>query len=317
VSGHHHIHLSAEQIQAFLEADFASNEAERSRIEEHLAACPRCTAELDTWRVLFADLASLPVAEPRSGFADRVMSDVRIREPKPSWLASLFPGRTEHLTGDVLQDLADGVLPARRASRAEAHLAACATCAGELEAWRGVISTLAQVPRLTPSETFATQVMSALAHPVRAMVPKTARAAAEAPAWGRALAVARRLAVRVIPRTRRAWAAVCGVAVTPAAIFGLVFWVVFSHPTLTPQALASYAAWQLADLLALAWNGIVSNGLEVASASGLESLLQTLAQSPLMLAGGALAYSAVAAVALRVLYKTLIVQHRYARASSR
>jgi anti-sigma factor RsiW len=318
------IHLSAEQMQAFLEGDLARQEGERARVEEHLAACARCAAELDSWRVLFADLSSLPGQAPRAGFSHRVMAEVRIAEEKPSWLASLFPRRAthsgQHLAQDVLQDLADGVLPARHAARAHAHLAACDTCSGEFSAWRGVMSTLTHLPRLTPSQAFAARVMAAVGR-ARAVAPAataaTARTPALAPAWDRALGLARRIGVRVMPRTRRAWAALCGVAVTPAAIFGLVFWAVFSHPTLTPQALLSFAAWQVSDLIALAWNGLLSSGSQVASVSGVESALQALTQSPLLLAGAALAYSAMAAVALRVLYKNLIAQRRYARVSPR
>jgi hypothetical protein len=123
-----------------------------------------------------------------------------------------------------------------------------------------------------------------------------------------------------MPRTRRAWAALSGIAVTPAAIFGLVLWVVFSHPTLTPQALASFAMWQISDLLAAGWSSLLANGLELASGSAYESVVQAftaLAQSPLVLAGGVLLYSAVAALALRVLYKNLIAHRRYAPVSSR
>lgn len=317
------MHLSAERMQAFLEGDLP--QAERSRVEEHLAGCARCSAELDAWRVLFTDLAALPVPEPASGFADRVMTRVRIPAENPSWLASLLPSRTKfsknrHLTGDVLQDLADGMLPARRATKAHAHLAACTTCADELEAWQGVMATLARVPRLGPGEAFADRVMAAVRTSAKSpanVVTRPATVPAVATPWSRALVLARRLAVRMVPRTRRAWAALSGIAVTPAAIFALVLWVVFSHPTLTPQALASYALWQLSDLLAAGWNGLLVSGTQAASTVGVESLIDSLTQSPLLIAVAALAYSAVAAVALRVLYKNLITHRRYARVSPR
>jgi hypothetical protein len=177
------------------------------------------------------------------------------------------------------------------------------------------------MPRFSPRESFADRVITALAPPARAetAVARPARRPVPAP-WQRALLVARRAAVRMMPRTRRAWAALSGVAVTPAAIFGLVLWVVFSHPTLTPQALASFAMWQISDLLAAGWNGLLATGMTIASTNGYDSILQsftTLARTPLVLAGGALVYSAVAALALRVLYKNLIAHRRYARVSSR
>ena len=311
-------HLSAEEIQAFLEGDLSTQlGGDRRRVEEHLAACARCSAELEGWRVLFGDLASLPAAAPTAGFADRVMAGVRIPRERAGWLG----WRSRHLAGDVLQELADGVLPARRLTKAHTHLAACSTCASELDAWRDVMERLRSVPIFAPSDAFASAVLAKLASArLGSTVPlpaRPARGVATAARWNRGLALARRLAVLAVPRTRRAWAVLSGVAVTPAAIFGLVFWVVFSHPTLTPQALGSFALWQLSDLLSAGWNGLVASGLEAASVTGMGSLLDTLAQSPLVLAGGALAYSAVAAVALRVLYKNLIAQRRYARVSPR
>jgi hypothetical protein len=183
------------------------------------------------------------------------------------------------------------------------------------------MAKLAGVPGFAPSRAFAPAVLAQLAVTRRAatapVVARPARARAQA-AWSdRALVLARRLAARLVPRTRRAWAALCGVAVTPAAICGLVFWVVFSHPTLTPQALASFALWQVSDLLAAGWNALVVSGLGATSAAGLGSILDSLVQSPLVLAGAALAYCAVAAVALGVLHKNLIAHHSYARATSR
>jgi hypothetical protein len=181
------------------------------------------------------------------------------------------------------------------------------------------MATLARVPRFSAREGFADGVVSALrAKPAAAALARTAPAPA-AP-WERALVFARRAAGRLMPRTRRAWAALSGIAVTPAAIFGLVLWVVFSHPTLTPQALASFAMWQISDLLAAGWSSLLANGAAFASGSAYESVAQafsTLAQSPLAIAGGALLYSAVAALALRVLYKNLIAHRRYAPFSSR
>jgi anti-sigma factor RsiW len=329
VNGRNDIHLSAEQIQAFLEGDLPREGRERRFLEEHLTSCARCSAEVDAWRVLFADLSELaarPLPRPSVGFADRVMSEVRIpepvRQPARGWWASLLPATDRHLSGDMLQDLADGLLPARRAARAHAHLGRCASCAAEIEAWRGVMAALAGMPRFSPRESFADHVIAALAPRARTetAVARPARQPAQAAPWQRALVVARRTAVRLTPRTRRAWAALSGIAVTPAAIFGLVLWVVFSHPTLTPQALASFAMWQISDLLAAGWNGLLATGLTIASTTGYESVLQsvtTFAGTPLVLAGGALVYSAVAALALRVLYKNLIAHRRYARVSSR
>jgi hypothetical protein len=55
--------------------------------------------------------------------------------------------------------------------------------------------------------------------------------------------------------------------------------------------------------------------LDVSQAVGVDSLVRALFDAPFMLAGGALAYSVVSALALRVLYKNLLSGRRYARVS--
>ena len=308
-------HLSAERMQALLEGDLPAGE--RGPVEEHLAACARCSAELEAWRVLFADLSVLGSAAPRLGFADRVMERVQLPVParQKSWLAAFLPSKSAHVTGEVLQDVADGFVPARRVARIRAHVDACPACAHELESWQGVVEKLQRLDRFAPDAGFAARVMAA----VRARVasPAPVRVAARTPAWTIVGARALVLARRFVPRTRRAWAALSGVAVTPVAIFGLVAWAVFSHPTLTPQALGSFALWQLGDLFAAAWTALSTTGLELASGAGGGSLFDLLAGSPLIVAGGAIAYSALAVVALRFLYKNLTGNRSYARISTR
>lgn len=302
-------HLSAERLQAFLEGDLPAGE--RAPIEEHLAACAGCSAELDAWRVLFADLSELAPTTPRTGFADRVMARVALPSPERGWLAS------RHLTSDVLQDLADGLVPARRARRIRAHVDSCSTCAHELRTWEGVVASLARLERFAPREGFAARVMAAVR--VRALSPVRAPAVSpvHTPAWTAAGTRALVLARRLVPRTRRAWAALSGVAVTPVAIFGLVTYAVFSHPTLTPQALASFARWQVGDFFSSVWSTLATSAVEMTSLSGAGSLVELLTGSPLLVAGGAVAYSAFAALALRILYKNLMGNRVYVRVSTR
>jgi len=311
----HTSHLSAESMQAFLEGDLPPGE--RRPVEEHLAACARCSAELDAWRVLFADLSGLAAPAPRAGFSDRVM--VRVQVPAPErqrgWLAAFLPSKSAHVTAELLQDVAEGLVPARRVARMRSHVDACPTCTAELAAWKGVVRQLENLDRFAPREGFAARVMAAVRARVAAPVP--ARVTVGAPAWAtfgaRALVTARRF----VPRTRRAWAALSGVAVTPAAIFCLIGYAVFSHPTLTPQALGSFVVWQLGDLASTVWTALSTSGPELASASGAGSVLDLLGGSPALLAGLVLVYSAFAAVALRILYKNLIGNRSYARVSAR
>ena len=124
----------------------------------------------------------------------------------------------------------------------------------------------------------------------------------------------------MIPQTRDAWAALSGVAVTPAVVIGLVFYAVFSHPTLTLSSLASFTWWQISDLGTAAFGGASAVLLQSTEVFTAYSLVETLASSPLMVAGGVLTYSMVCALALRVLYTNLNpnrpVNGRYAHVSA-
>lgn len=401
-------HLSAERLQAFLEGGLPQRDV--ARTEEHLAGCARCTVELDAWRVLFEDLDDLSSHRPLEGFADRVMAGVRIPEPLPlaarirsrlavvvsdapsghtedgvlqdfldgtlaarkatrvgrhleqcstcagaadSWLAVLrrleglekftpregFADRVmarveipeavplaarvrrrftaligmptyEHLPAGMLQDFVDGVLPARALARVESHLGACATCASDAEGWRSVVARLDVLERFEPAPDFADRVMA------RIRMPQAAPAAVRTPAWSGALAAAWKL----VPQTREAWAALSGIAVTPAVIVGLVFYVVFSHPTLTLGSLTSFLWWQATEVAAAAFSGFSAAALQSAELFGVYSLFEAVASAPLMAAGGAMAYSLVSALALRVLYRNLIANRplsgRYAHVSA-
>jgi anti-sigma factor RsiW len=152
--------------------------------------------------------------------------------------------RSGHFGPDRLQDFLDGALPARQMARIRAHVADCEPCATEARAWGQVYARLGGLARFAPEPGFPELVMARLGARSEAPAPVVAAT------WTRALAQAKRL----VPQTRRAWAAISGVAVTPAVTVGLVLYAVFSHPTLTPGALASFVWWQLSDLALAAWS---------------------------------------------------------------
>lgn len=311
-------HLGAEPMQAFLEGELSGGE--HARVEEHLAVCARCSAELDGWRLLFSELAELPALEPRAGFAERVLGGVVGNERLPiaarvrRRLSELVPalGAGRHLAGQRLQDFVEGLLPARQAARIETHVDACFTCGRRVREWRAVFRRLDGLGRFAPADGFTERVIAAVRIHDRA---PAAPAVVGAPAWSRALAAARSL----LPRTRRAWAAVSGVAVSPAVTAGLALYVVFSHPTLTPGALLSFAWWKATALGGTLWGTLLSATLESSQLFGIYSLAEYLSGAPIAFAGGVLGYTLACALALSVLYKNLIaarpVEHRYARAS--
>lgn len=309
-------HLSAERLQAFL--DGLLSEGERNGVEEHLASCARCTAELDGWRTLFEGLEDLPTLAPQSGFADRVMTGVHAPEPL-SWAARvrarLMPGAEIAHPGDErLQDWVEGMLPTRQAARVRTHLEDCSSCSSRADAWRTVLGGLNGLERFAPAEDFAARVMAEV------HVPVPAPAVQAAPEWRRALGRALAAARRVVPHTRKAWAAISGVALTPAVTVGLMIWTVFTHPTVTPGAVASFAWWKATDLAGAAWNAVASRALESAEVFGIFSFFKSLALSPTLVAGAFLAFSLATVAAAWVLYRNLYThpsEDGYAHASLR
>lgn len=300
MSIHNHGHLSAERIQAFLEEELPKRE--HRLVEEHLEACARCSSELATWETLFSDLGALRGHRPHEGFAERVMTNVRLPEPRslPERVRSraaamLGLGESGHVDGTLAQDLVDGLLPGRQAARVRRHIERCGPCGDQVEGFARIVSGLERLPRLEPSAAFADQVMARVN-----LAPQLApERVAETPRW---LAAARRL----VPRTRRAWAALSGAAVTPVATVGLVLYAVFSHPTLTVESLLSYVSWQIADLAAMGWGAMIGLMAQGVAALGLRDLLGAAASAPMAIAAASVLYSVLVVMALRVLYKNLV-----------
>jgi anti-sigma factor RsiW len=308
-------HVELGLLHEFLDGALPVRRAER--IEDHIRTCGPCTAETDKWLAVFRQLDGLERFSPAEGFTQRVMAAVVVPEKAPLVArarervrALLGASKPEHVPEGILQDFVDGWLPARAVARVEAHLGSCSACTGELQAWQSVAARLDTLDRLAPQEGFADQVMRELA------ARRRARAVAPVSVWARAAAATRRLA----PRTREAWAALSGVAVTPAVIAGLVAWAVFSHPTLTMGSLASFLFWQLADVSMVLFGGLTGAMAQSVDAFGARSLLEALAAAPLMVAGAVLTYSVLCVLALRVLYKNLFanrpVRDRYAHVSA-
>jgi len=299
---HAYQHLSAEQIQAFLGGELAQREL--ATVEEHLAGCAACAAEMEGWRVLFEGLGDLPTLAPEAGFADRVMEGVTV-SPSRSLAArvrerlSALVGAGAHPDPGRLQDFVEGALPAGGLARVRTHLDDCPACAREAAVWSATVKELDALGRFAPAADFAERVMA------RVEVPQPARAPAPVVDWRRALAWAGRL----VPHSRQAWAAISGVALTPAVTLGLVLWTLFTHPTLTPSALASFAWWKASELAAVAWQAVSSAALESAGVFEVYSLVGSVAQSPAALVGAFLVFSAGTVGAAWVLYRNLIAHH--------
>jgi hypothetical protein len=57
---------------------------QREAAEQHLRVCARCSGQLAEFRSFYAELSQLPRFAPSLGFADAVMSQVRIPEARPA-----------------------------------------------------------------------------------------------------------------------------------------------------------------------------------------------------------------------------------------
>jgi anti-sigma factor RsiW len=306
-------HVSTEVLHDFLDGVLAARRA--LPVETHIRACTTCTSEADAWLALSRRLEELGSFAPSSGFAERVMSAVEIRESTTALarlrgrIAALLGTSTPtHVPTGILQDFVDGVLPARAVARVEGHLGGCDRCTNELQSWQAVAARLETLERYAPAPGFDERVIVAL------RARRAARTVA-APAWARAVAVASRF----VPHTRQAWAALTGVAFTPAVIMGLVAWAVFSHPTITLGSLVSFAWWQLAEVGSTALTAISALLVQGVDSFGARSLFDMVASAPLLVAGGVLVYSVFCALALRVLYRNLLTDRsrrdRFAHAS--
>ena len=320
IRDHYHGHLDAEAIQAFLEGELPKRE--HTVAEEHLAGCARCTSEVQAWRLVFSELSDLTPLGPSKDFASRVMSEVHVPQPVPlaarvrqaltGW--GRVPALHGHVPGEVLQAMADGTLPARKAARIRTHLDGCQQCAGELATWGRLVDSLGRMAHLAPADGFAGRVMSRVhvpvaqptVSPVREAVAGTRRALA----W----------AARAVPTSRHAWATLSGIAVAPMATVGLVLYTLLSHPTLTAGSLLSFAGWKVSEFSGLAWSAISSMLMESAGLFQAYTLMESLAAAPALLAAGVVTLSTMMVAATWILYRNLIatrtVDGRYARVSA-
>ncbi len=308
---HETFHLTAERIQALLDGQLPPGEAVRTR--EHVDTCARCRSEVEAWEALFGELCELPELAPSAGFQERVMAAAPAARALPwaarvrGWLG-LAPvyGPDMHPRGIDLQDLLDGTLGRRRAAAVDGHVRVCSTCRHEVEALAGVVTALERLPLHAPAEGFADRVME------RVRVPEPAPVLARL--GHRALARVREV---LSLRTRRAWAAVAGVALTPTLITAMVAWVVFSHPLVTVSGLGYFLWLQGSHLAAAAlqWGAAAATGSPLLFRAW--QALKGLSVAPSTAATAFVVFSALTVMAVWVLYRNLFTAHvsegRYAK----
>ena len=279
-------HLTAERIQAFL--DDALSRDERAEVQEHATFCGRCQTELETWQLLYSELAELSELSPAPNFRDRVLAGLDTAVPAASaekrrygWLRRRAVRAAEHLDPERLQDYIEGLLPAPQMARVSAHLEACGGCRGEEEQWQSLIQGIEKLPVMAPSRVFASHVIGQIriGRLVRPVAARTTRA--RALAW----------AGRLIPRTQKAWAIVSGIALTPVTVVALLAYAVFSNPLVTPEGLASFFWWRISGGATALWGLLADGVVESGIAFYAYSFFDFLAGAPAVAAMAAVSFA--------------------------
>ena len=295
----HLSHVTPERIQGYVDGTLPRAASES--VELHLSTCAVCQEEAWAWRDLFAALSTLPELRPADAFADRVLDKVSV-EPRLGLAARL--GRklglsrpaapVEHLVPGRLQDFLDGALPKPQMARVQAHLDACDGCRREADAWSLVMGELALLPRVSPSDDFADQVMARVR-------PKAATAVAPA-----APSRVAEWAARLLPSTRRTWAMASTLAMAPATALTVLGVYLFSRPQVTPTSLMLYLWWKVSEAgRGLAgWAAEAVGGMPVFAQ--VQQFILGLAPTPSLLVGAALAFSTTTLLAVWVLYRNVL-----------
>jgi len=292
-----HTHIDAQRMQLLLDGELSPAEAAGLRAE--IASCGRCSAELEGWELVFADLGDLSVMTPSSSFGERVMESLPESRAPRAWLGGRAAARAAatHIDAGALQDYLDGQLAARNEVRIDRHLNSCAICRGELAGYRAVARTLESLPSLSPSVDFTERVMAEVR--IRemaavAMAPTTP--GAQLAGWLRSK----------VPSTRQGWAAAMGMSVAPLVTLMLIVRSIFAHELVTFGSLFSFLQLQTAGWV----DAAVARGSALAAEFAPGLLLESVswvAGNPTALAGTAAMASVGLLLSVWVLYRNLFI----------
>lgn len=179
-----------------------------------------------------------------------------------------------HLTDWTLEQLAEGMLPEAEQASAAAHLADCARCTAELEAYQALYAALGEVPRFAPSAGFQDAVMA------RVRIPQPSPVWVWLQSW--------------MPSTRRGWA-MAGVAVAAPAVglVALVLWLL-SQPVVAGGALGEWVRLASASVVSAVFGVGVEWGVRSGVFGWAQAALEAARDVPLETLGILIAVLAVA-----------------------
>lgn len=309
-------HARTDALQALLDGTLPDEAG--GRVREHVDACVRCRGELEAWSLVFERLGDLPELVPEAGFAGRVMEGfrgraslaARIRARLRGILPTVGTAPGAHPGPGRIQDHVDGLLRGRDRRTVKDHLAGCPACAREAETWKGLIGRIEQLPRPMPSLGFAARVMEGLeASGATAKAPTVARPVGAGSRsytdWRGVAARVGRAAAAFVPSTRKGWATLTGIALTPTVVLITLVWAVAAHPLVTLDGARVFLGWKLSGIASTLWTGAVELAVESPFLFRGWELLVEVASPTTALASGLLLATAMA-VSLWTLYRNLI-----------
>jgi len=135
---------------------------------------------------------------------------------------------TIHPTSERLQGYAERSLDAAEQAVMESHVVSCQICQNEVMEWQNLFAAMKDLPQFAPSKHFADLVMANVKLPDPWYVKAAARVKSEMQLW--------------VPKTNKGWAFATATLGIPFFAFGALFAWLLSHPFVTPQTVATFAA---------------------------------------------------------------------------
>ena len=133
-----------------------------------------------------------------------------------------------HPTSEKLQGFVELSLDAAEHAVLESHVMSCESCQTEVAEWRSLFTAIKDLPQFAPSKHFADLVMANVKLPDPWYVKAAARVKSEMTLW--------------MPKSNKGWAFATATLGIPFFAFGALFAWLLSHPFVTPQSVATFAA---------------------------------------------------------------------------
>lgn len=133
-----------------------------------------------------------------------------------------------HPTSEKLQSYVESSLDAAEQAVLASHVVTCQACQAEVDEWKSLFSAFDALPKFEPSQHFADLVMAKVKLPDPWYKKALVRVQGELRLW--------------MPKTQQGWAFATATLGLPFFLFGALFAWVLSHPFVTPQTVATFAA---------------------------------------------------------------------------